>query len=295
MELGFGATGAWAAGWFDESRAEEVLRTALTRGITHFDTAGFYADGRADERLARALQRLAPGGAVYGRQLTVSTKIGKRIGPDGRLVRDFSEHAIRDAVERHTTLFGGHRPDIVYLHGPDEKERHGSLPLLQRLKADGLIGAIGECQDGPGLAEAVCTDGIDVVMARYHFLNTSHREAFRTAKRNGKKVISIAPLAQGMWRRGIFIPKRLSDVWGLARALIRDPKTLLAAQKSGWIRRVDGWPPAHLAMGFVRMNEAIDVVLTTSTRPYHLEEVADGFARDLPREIAALLSVHGAQ
>lgn len=292
MELGFGATGAWAAGWFDEARAEEVLKTALSRGITHFDTAGFYAGGTADERLAKLLGRLAPGGAINGRKLTISTKIGKRLDSGGRILRDFSEAAIREAVERHRVLFGGKGPDIVYLHGPDKEERHSCLPILERLKSDGAIGAIGECGDGPGLAQAAGTDGINVVMGRYHFLNKVNGEAFHRAKIGGKRVVSIAPLAQGLWRRGIFIPKGMNDVWALARAVVRDPKTLMAAQKSGWIRQVEGWPPAHLALGFVRMNPDIDVVLTTSTRPHHVGEVADGFARDLPEEITQILSAH---
>lgn len=294
MELGFGATGAWAAPWYEEAEAYRVLLAALDAGITHFDTAGFYAGGKADERLARLLERAEIEGRIDRAQLTVATKIGKKVTEGGRLVRDFGETGIREAVERHRRLFGWHPPDIVYLHGPDEQERHKCLPLLLRLKDDGVLGAIGECQDGPGLDRAADTGGIDIVMGRFNFLNTRTTSAFRVAKKNGKKVVAIAPLAQGLWRRSMMAPRRPADLWYLARALRRTPGEFLAAQRAGWIRHQPGWPPAHLALAFVRLNPAVDVVLTTSTRTAHIQDAADGAAREIPPEIADLLREKGA-
>lgn len=291
MQLGFGATGAWAAPWFDEKKAEQVLGTALDAGLNHLDTAGFYTGGQADERLARCLKNL---GALNRPGLVISTKIGKRITEEGRLVRDFSEDGIRRAIDRHIRLFGGQPPDIVYMHGPDEHELHGSLPVLLSLKSEGLIGAIGSCHDGNHLMAAARTDGINILMGRYHFLNRVNAESFHIARQTGKKVVSIAPLAQGLWQRSMFLPKRASDVWYLARALRRDPRTFMAAQRSAWIRDVEGWPPAHLALAYVRMNPDIDVVLTTSTQSRHITDTATGFERDIPPGIRSLLAGKGA-
>ena len=291
MQLGFGATGVWAAPWFDEEKAGEVLGAALDGGINHLDTAGFYTGGLADKRLARCLERL---GALGRPGLVISTKVGKRITEEGRLVRDFSQDGIRHAIDRHIGLFGGKPPDIVYMHGPDEHELHHSLPVLLTLKSEGLIGAIGSCHDGPHLMTAARADGIDIVMGRYHFLNRANAESFHIARQGGKKIVSIAPLAQGLWQRSMLLPRRMSDLWYLARALRRDPRTFLAAQRSGWIRQVEDWPPAHLALAYVRLNPEIDVVLTTSTRARHVMDTARGFARDIPPDIRELLAEKGA-
>lgn len=294
MELGFGATGAWAADWFSEKKALSILKTALDGGIRHFDTASFYAGGKADERLARLLDKLEAEGAVYRQSITLSTKIGKRIDESGRIVRDFSEAAIVDTVARHIRLFGGQGPDIVYMHGPDKKERHQSLPVLQQLKADGALKAIGECHDYPHLETAADTDGIDVLMGRYHFLNRTNAHAFRLAKAKGKKIVSIAPLAQGLWSRKLLLPKSLSGAWYLARAVKRDPHTLIAAQRQSWYRNVPDWPVSHLALAYVRANPDIDVVLTTTTQESHLNDSLTAFERDITPDIRELLEANKA-
>ncbi len=61
-------------GYADASTAAECIATALDVGITMFDTADIYADGRAEEILGTALS------AVRRDSVVLSTKVGLRPG-----------------------------------------------------------------------------------------------------------------------------------------------------------------------------------------------------------------------
>src|SRR5215467_5707756 len=67
--------GTWQLGadWgnVDADTARAVLEAAVERGITFFDTADVYGDGRS-ERFCAAL-------AGHGRELFVATKMGRRV------------------------------------------------------------------------------------------------------------------------------------------------------------------------------------------------------------------------
>src|SRR5438094_8719115 len=70
-ELGFGAWTVSAGWWgtFTDDEATKLLRRAYERGITLFDTAPTYGDGRGESIVAKAL------GSVRDR-VVYSTKFG---------------------------------------------------------------------------------------------------------------------------------------------------------------------------------------------------------------------------
>src|SRR3954469_18438901 len=73
-EIGFGA---WQVGadWgdVDEDTAIKTLHAAVDAGVTFFDTADVYGDGRS-ERLLGRLRRERPGDDLF-----VATKMGRRL------------------------------------------------------------------------------------------------------------------------------------------------------------------------------------------------------------------------
>ncbi|MEM9989566.1 MAG: aldo/keto reductase, partial [Pseudomonadota bacterium] len=139
------------------------------------------------------------------------------------------------------------------------------------------------------LMQAACHPDIDVIMGRYNLFHQNSAAAFRTAKEKGKTVVAIAPLAQALWRRDLFFPKRPADVWYLARAVFKNWPEVKSAQKAKWLHEIEGWSPAALALAFTRLNSDIDVVMTTSTKPSHIEETANVFERPIPAKVAAQL------
>jgi len=106
-EIGFGcgAVGGLMTGedWDAQLR---VIERALECGITHFDTAMSYGDGRSETNLGRVLKET-------GAEVTLSTKV--RIGPERP--DDLRETTIALA-ERSLERLGRDSVDVIQLHDP---------------------------------------------------------------------------------------------------------------------------------------------------------------------------------
>ncbi|OFX04332.1 MAG: hypothetical protein A3E78_14550 [Alphaproteobacteria bacterium RIFCSPHIGHO2_12_FULL_63_12] len=255
LRIGFGVSGPLGQFWFREAELRAVIRQALDGGVTHFDTAPFYFD--AEKRLGAALA----GAAVF-----ISTKTGTR-RHGRRLVKDFSATAIREDVAESRRRLGRPSLDLLYLHGPTIAEIEAARPVLDALKREGRICAIGVCGEGEPLAHAVGT-GFDAIMGAYNVLDRRHEEIFAEAKRQGVLTVAVAPLAQGLFDPRFNRPRTLSDLWRLARARVRGryPPAAIAAAR----RALGDADPAAAALGFVLSNRDIDIVMTTTTKPGHL-------------------------
>lgn len=282
--LGFGASGAWALSLYPEQKAQQIIDEAISLGIRHFDTAGFYNQGRAEERLGSTLKRYVNDDDIRP-TLTISTKIGKTIDTRGRLNRDFRPPTIDRTIKQSCSRLGVETLDVVYLHGPDKHEISSSLPHLLALKEKGRIGAIGICSDAEPLRTAIDLPEIDVLMGRFNLFDQRNAETFARAKAGGKRTVAIAPLAQALWRRSLFTPRGIPDLWYTARAAVRNRREWVNAQRARWLHRIDGWTAAELAVAFVASSPNIDVMITTTTRPAHLRETAAARLRPLPEVV----------
>lgn len=261
LRLGFGVSGPLGQQWFSEAKARALIAAAIEGGIAHFDTGPFYFD--AERRLGAALA------ALGSPDVFVSTKTGTR-REGARLVKDFSEAAIRADVEESRRRLGRERLDLLYLHGPTIAEIDQTQPVLEALRREGAIEAIGVCGEGAPLAHAVRC-GFDAVMGIYNILDRQHESVFAEAKERGVLTVAVAPMAQGLFDRKFFAPSSPSDLWRIARAAFRGRyrrreinrvRKALAAHP-----RLD--PPAA-ALGFALANPDIDIVMTTTTKPGHL-------------------------
>lgn len=283
LRLGFGCSGAWAKKWFPERQARAVLLAALEAGVRHVDTAGFYAAGEGERRLGAILREF--GGPVF-----VSTKTGTRYLRSGGAIKDFTAIGIRTDVEASLRRLGRERLDLLYLHGPSERDFSPALETLRALKKEGKIALAGVCGEGAGLVRAVEADGVDVVMGVYNLFRREHAAVFARAKEKGVGVVAIAPLAQGLYRRGFFVPTSFADCWRIARALAKNRAELERARAARDLLNAEGWTPAQLALAFVHANPAIDVAMTTSTNVGRLRETAAAAARPAPAEIMTRLA-----
>lgn len=281
MRLGFGCSGAWGMRWFSEEKARGILLSAFERGVRFVDTAGFYADGEAERRLGRAL-------GEFREPVFVSTKTGTRYAR-GRAVKDFSEAAIRADVAASLSRLGRKRIDLLLLHGPTRPELQSARGLMADLAREGKIARWGVCGAGAGLSDALDA-GAEAVMGVYNFIHPGHRAIFGRARAAGALVISIAPLAQGLYRRGFFSGRGPADLWRIARALVRNRAELALALKARPVLEgIDGFTPAQAALAFALSCPEIDVAVTTSTDPDRLAESLDAAGRALPG--AALASL----
>lgn len=82
--------GTWQLGadWGDVSEADalSVLAAAADAGVTFFDTADVYGDGRSEQVIGRFLKD-----AGEGRSITVATKMGRRMEqiPENYVMENF--------------------------------------------------------------------------------------------------------------------------------------------------------------------------------------------------------------
>lgn len=144
----------------EERDAENVLAYAYDRGFRYFDTAPLYARGLGEHWFGTALRQRDRD------EFVLSTKVGRRLRPkcaspapnDGlpfELWYDYSYDGVLRALEDSLQRLGLCRVDIVYIHdvnprwqGVDYERRfeeamRGAYPALERLRAEGVVRAIG--------------------------------------------------------------------------------------------------------------------------------------------------------
>ncbi|GAA4808953.1 aldo/keto reductase [Streptomyces ziwulingensis] len=173
-----------------EEQAHRAVTAAWQRGVRHFDTAPHYGLGLSERRLGAAL-RDRPRDSY-----TLSTKVGRLLvpAPPGtgddrahgfavpathRRVWDFSADGVRRSLEASLGRLGLDRVDAVYLHDPDDHAEQAfreGYPALERLRAEGVVRAIGAGMNRTGmLTRFVLDTDVDVVLCagRYTLLDQS--------------------------------------------------------------------------------------------------------------------------
>jgi aryl-alcohol dehydrogenase-like predicted oxidoreductase len=105
--------GTWqlGAGWGDVSEADAlaVLETAVESGVTFFDTADAYGDGRSEQLIGRFL-RDRPDAGIF-----VATKMGRRVPQSAE---NYTLDNFRAWTDRSRANLGVDTLDLVQLHCP---------------------------------------------------------------------------------------------------------------------------------------------------------------------------------
>jgi aryl-alcohol dehydrogenase-like predicted oxidoreductase len=122
------ALGTWQLGadWGSVSEADAlaVLRAAVESGVTFFDTADVYGDGRSERVIGRFIAgnhgasnhgASNHGASNHGQGITVATKMGRRVAqvPENYVLDNF-----RAWTDRSRVNLGVDRLDLVQLHCP---------------------------------------------------------------------------------------------------------------------------------------------------------------------------------
>jgi aryl-alcohol dehydrogenase-like predicted oxidoreductase len=136
-EIGFGAWaigGSWGETNDDESLA--AMHAAVDAGVTFFDTADVYGDGRSEKLVAQLLRdRDEP--------LVVATKFGRRASEQD--VSQFTYENLRGWLERSRENLGVDTVDLVQLHCPPWEAYYtpSVFDSCERLVEEGLVRAYG--------------------------------------------------------------------------------------------------------------------------------------------------------
>ena len=130
--IGTWSMGGEGFGPHDERESLEVLRLALREGIRHFDTAGFYAHGRSEELLSKALRGIR--GSCF-----ISTKGGLK-WQGKKVVHDASPEGLKRALTESLHRLKTDYIDLFQLHWPDPRVPvPESIDALKEMRSEGLI------------------------------------------------------------------------------------------------------------------------------------------------------------
>lgn len=193
-EVGFGA---WQIGadWgeVDEDAAMATLHAAVDAGVTFFDTADVYGDGRSERLVGRLLRERADA------DLFVATKMGRR---EAQLVEHYSPQNFRAWNDRSRENLGLDTLPLVQLHCPptDLYYRPEVFEDLEAMVEEGRIAAYGVSVERVEEAlKAIEHPNVRSVQIIFNPFRQRPAELFlpRAAER-GVAVIVRVPLASGL-------------------------------------------------------------------------------------------------
>ena len=193
-EVGLGTWqigGSW--GTVDEKTAMGILAAAAEEGITFFDTADVYGDGRSEQFIGKFLR-------MHADNLFVATKLGRGSNPGWP--GNFTRENIIKHTEASLKRLGLERLNLTQLHCiPREVLAEGSVfDTLRELKKQGKIEHFGAsvetveegllCLEQEGIASLQVIFNI--------FRQKPIRELFAKAKEKQVSIIARVPLASGL-------------------------------------------------------------------------------------------------
>ena len=202
-EVGVVGLGCWQLGadWgsVDEDTAMATLRAAVEAGVTFFDTADVYGDGRS-ERLLGAFRRELTQWGRAGAGLTIATKVGRRADP--HVPAAYTLDALRAWTGRSRENLGVETLDLVQLHCPPAPvyDDDRVFDALDTLVAEGVTAAYGVSVETVAEAlRAVARPGVATVQIVLNaFRRKPLEQVLPAAAEAGVGIIARVPLASGL-------------------------------------------------------------------------------------------------
>jgi aryl-alcohol dehydrogenase-like predicted oxidoreductase len=189
--------GTWQLGadWGEvsETAALDVLGAALESGVTFFDTADVYGDGRSEWLIGRFRAQNPD------QPIMIATKMGRRVE---QVPQNYTLQNLRAWVDRSRRNLAMDRLDLVQLHCPPTAvySQDQLYDALDTLVADGVIANY-------GVSVETCDEALTAMSRRGTATEQIILNAFRqkpleavlpSAIQNGVGIIARVPLASGL-------------------------------------------------------------------------------------------------
>ena len=193
--------GCWQIGadWGDvtDDSARAVLDAAFEAGVTFFDTADVYGDGRSEQLVGAMRTRLA----AQGEQLPfLATKASRRADPFAP--ESFTEENLRAWVERSRSNLAMDTLDLVQLHCPppaiyrDDRVFDVLDALAQEKKIAAWGVSVETCEEALVSLEREHLASIQIILNPFRLKPLD--EVLPAAEAKGVAVIARVPLASGL-------------------------------------------------------------------------------------------------
>ncbi|GAA2016351.1 aldo/keto reductase [Microbacterium ulmi] len=189
--------GTWQLGsdWgaVTDADALAVLEASAAHGVTLFDTADVYGDGRSESLIGRFLAEHPD------RDVTVATKMGRRVAQEPE---NYTPENFRAWTDRSRRNLGVETLDLVQLHCPPTAviEADATYDALDELVADGAIAAYGVSVETCDQAlAAIARPNVTNVQIIFNPFRLKPLDAvLPAAEAAGVAVFARVPLASGL-------------------------------------------------------------------------------------------------
>ncbi|GAA3438075.1 aldo/keto reductase [Kutzneria kofuensis] len=253
-----GLGGTWDDAPFtaaDVDLAERAVHAALDIGISWFDHADIYRNGKAEQVFGEVLRR----DPALRDRVRIQTKCGIRLGENGlQAYYDLSKAAILQRVDGSLRRLGVERVDVLLLHRPD--------PLMDpvevadaygELRAAGKVGALGVSNMSAAqmsllqrhLDEPLAANQLEMSLHRRDWLEAgvlvNHPEGsglsfpegtVEYCRANGVRIQAWGSLAQGIYS-GARRSEADNEAYELVNAMAAEKGTTAEAIVLGWLMR----------------------------------------------------------
>lgn len=179
-----------------ESEAVKLLHQAMDLGVTHFDTAELYGNGRNELLLGKAF-------AGRWDKIVLATKFGPRrddatgefLGVDG------SPANVRASCEKSLKRLGAERIDLYYLHRVDPSTPiEDTVGEMAKLADEGKIRAVGLSEASAKTIErAHAVHPVSALQTEYSiFSRDVEKDILPACLKLGISLVAYSPLGRGM-------------------------------------------------------------------------------------------------
>ena len=280
--------------------AEAAIQAAWDAGVRFFDTAPLYGHGLAEMRLGRFLRRRPRD------SFTVATKVGRllRAGappepgqayvevPPVNPTFDFSFDATLRSLEESLERLGLDRVDILHIHDPDdhyEEAIKGAYPALDRLRAEGVIGAVSAGMNQSAMLARFAREGdfdCFLLAGRYTLLDqAAMADLMPLAEERG-----IAIIAAGVFNSGVLADPKPTARFNYAQA---PPELIEKARRIAAVCERHNVPLKAAAVQFTIAHPAVPTVLVGCRSAAQVEENVRNFERPITGQLWEELKSEG--
>ena len=204
------ALGTWQVGgkWgssFNDTTADELLNTAIDKGINFIDTADVYENGMSETAVGRVVRSRSE-------RIYVATKCGRQINP--HVNEGYQPKVLQKYVEDSLKRLQLDTIDLIQLHCPPTEVyyRPEIFDLFDKLKKEGKIQNLGvsveKVEEG---LKAIEFPNVTTVQIIFNLFRQRPSELFfKEAQKKDVGIIARVPLASGLLT-GKFSEKSIFD------------------------------------------------------------------------------------
>jgi aryl-alcohol dehydrogenase-like predicted oxidoreductase len=270
--------------------AETVLRTALDRGVTLFDTAALYGFGANEELVGGVLK-------PHRAEVVLASKCGVFRDASGARTIDGHPDTLRRTCDDSLRRLQTDVIDLYYLHRRDPRVPiEDSIGALSGLVSEGKVRAIGVSEaSAVTLRRAHAVHPVAAIQSEYSLWTRNPEIAVLGACRElDIAFVAFSPLARGFLCGGLRDPDAELEPRDIRRAMPRFSSRNYAANLQllegyGTVAAEVGCTRAQLALAWLLAKETFIVPIPGTRDPAHVIENMEAGDRALPAGIVARL------